>query len=157
VVWREEQYADAAKLLARLALACVDPDARARPSAAGVASDIAAALDLAAAATATSAPLPADDGWPVNGRECALCLEEYDHLAQQQIPQAQLVPCLHALMCKPCADSLMAREQQPKCPLCRHPIESIREGTYEVTFVGRSARRTANVHARNLVRQHLGV
>ncbi len=48
--------------------------------------------------------------------ECPICLEP--------IQQLHIQECLHPL-CKPCAEQLLLRNEQLKCPLCRYTAPTI--------------------------------
>jgi hypothetical protein len=62
----------------------------------------------APAAAGSNGPPPEGSGG--DGAECVVCWE--------QRPAVVLVPCGHLVLCRPCADDLMAGAH-PLCPVCR--------------------------------------
>ena len=62
-------------------------------------------------------------------RECIVCLSA---------PRGGVLrPCGHNIVCEPCAQILIA--QQQNCPLCRGRVEDFSRGTYAQMFVRASA------------------
>ena len=57
-------------------------------------------------------------------RDCMLCLDR---------PRGtRLIPCCHNVVCQRCASELVTRRSG--CPICRVPITSFQEGSFETTF-----------------------
>jgi hypothetical protein len=50
--------------------------------------------------------------------ECVICLNSP--------AEFQFLPCLHVCACKKCANSLTVGSSSPLCPLCRTPIQSLK-------------------------------
>ena len=52
--------------------------------------------------------------------KCVICLDN--------VPDAQMRPCSHSVVCRDCTRELMTRSQP--CPICRKPISSFEVGGY---------------------------
>ena len=55
---------------------------------------------------------------------CVVCLDN--------VRNTRIHPCLHAVLCAPCAQDLLAMKYS--CPLCSQPIEYIEQGAFDKTF-----------------------
>jgi len=96
---------------------CLAPTAKARPALADVISNLDGMCADAFASRAAVVGAPA-------ARECVVCWNA---------PRAtRLTPCLHAILCLPCATELLGRES--RCPTCRLQIESFEEGVFEHSY-----------------------